>query len=463
MYSWPLCFSQLYTKLEEVEFMPRLTTALTDKELRKKLRDLERVGEPETFSVGGVAGLCVVWKSPANAQWLVRLRVDGKPKNVSLGGLKSMGLKKAREIALYVREHGGQLPVESAPEVVEEKHTDSVAKLWPQWVDAQRKKNKWKSKDDYRHAMQRGEKYVFPCIGEKSVSEVTAKDVGGVCVYTAERVGKASVDKVVQCIRMFYRWCSAEGYIGQEKRWPTDKDLLQEYMPVFRIAKKAHLAMCPVDDLPAFIAELTSPKRFSTPGAMALLFAILTNSRLANICRSHQTPNNYARWADIDRERAIWTVPAHRMKVPGNGDHVVPLSTAAMRILERLEKLGLRRGESVFNGVYGSPLSDGVFGKLIRRINQERQERGEKLFLDPESQKTITQHGTARATFRTWAADNGVARDVVEKALHHVADAKLGNSYDRSKALELRRTLAERWASYCLSECPADWFEIKSA
>lgn len=302
--------------------MPRLTTALTDKELRKKLRDLERVGEPETFSVGGVAGLCVVWKSPANAQWLVRLRVDGKPKNVSLGGIKSMGLKEAREIALYVREHGGQLPVESAPEVVEEKHTDSVAKLWPQWVDAQRKKNKWKSKDDYRHAMQRGEKYVFPCIGEKSVSEVTAKDVGGVCVYTAERVGKASVDKVVQCIRMFYRWCSAEGYIGQEKRWPTDKDLLQEYMPVFRRAKKAHFAMCPVDDLPAFIAELISPKRFSTPGAMALLFAILTNSRLANICRSHQTPDNYARWADIDRERAIWTVPAHRMKVPGNGDHV---------------------------------------------------------------------------------------------------------------------------------------------
>lgn len=140
--------------------MPRLTTALTDKELRKKLRNLERVGEPETFSVGGVAGLCVVWKSPANAQWLVRLRVDGKPKNVSLGGLKSMGLKEAREIALYVREHGGQLPVESAPEVVEEKHTDSVAKLWPQWVEAQRLRNRWKSQDDYRHAM--------PCNAAKS-------------------------------------------------------------------------------------------------------------------------------------------------------------------------------------------------------------------------------------------------------------------------------------------------------
>ena len=151
------------------------------------------------------------------------------------------------------------------------------------------------------------------------------------------------------------------------------------------------------------------------------------------------------------------------MKVPGNGPHVVPLSKAAMLILERLEKLGLRSGESVFNGVYGSPLSDGVFRKLIGRVNQEREERGEKPFLDPESKKPITQHGTARATFRTWAADNGVARDVVEKALHHVADAKLGNAYDRSNALELRRGLAERWASYCLSECPADWFEIKSA
>lgn len=445
--------------------MPKRVAALNDLQIKKRLKQAAEKGTPQTFAVGGVDGLGIRWRSSANLQWVLRIRGSGENRLLSLGSVdpNNLRLKETRQKAVAILENGGQLPVESAPVIAEEKRADSVAVLWPQWVEAQRIRNRWKSQDDYRHALQRGEKYVYPCVGSKPVDEVTAQDVGGVCLYTAKRVGKASVEKVLQCLRMFYRWCSAEGYIDRDKRLPTDKDLIREYLPVIRTEKKAHFAMCPVDALPSFVAELVTPKRFNTPGAMALLFAILTNSRLANICRSHQTPDNYARWADIDREHAIWTIPAHRMKVPGNGNHVVPLSMAAMHILERLEKLGLRSGESVFNGVYGSPLSDGVFRQLIRRINEERQDRGEKAFLDPESKKPITQHGTARATFRTWAGDRGEAKDVVEKALHHVADSKLGNAYDRSNALDLRRGLAERWAQYCLSECPADWYEIKSA
>ena len=165
----------------------------------------------------------------------------------------------------------------------------------------------------------------------------------------------------------------------------------------------------------------------------------------------------------IDKEAALWTIPARKMKVPSNGDHVVPLSKAALHILERIERLGRRSAGAVFKGVYGRALSDGVFRKIIQTINKEREEKGEKPFVDAESGKTITQHGTARATFRTWAGDNGQDRDAVEKALHHVADAKLGKSYDRSNALEARRKIAERWASHCLSKCPADWYEIKGA
>lgn len=445
--------------------MPKRVAVLNDLQIKKKLKQIAGKGIPQTFAVGGVDGLCIRWRSPTNLQWVLRIQGDGKNRLLSLGVVdpNNIRLKEARQKAAAILENGGRLPVEDAPEPVELKHANTVAKLWPQWVEAQRARNRWKSKDDYRHAMQRGEKYVFPRIGGMPVDEVTAQDVGGVCVYTSERVGKASVEKVLQCVRMFYRWCSAEGFVDQTKRLPTDKDLIREYLPVIRTEKASHFAMCPVEDLPDFVAELVNPKRFNTPGAMALLFSILTNSRLANICRSHQTPNNYALWADIDRKRAIWTIPAHKMKAAGNGDHVVPLSAAALLILERLEKLGLRSGLSVFNGVYGEPLSDGVFRALIRRINQERAARGEKEFVDPESQKPITQHATARATFRTWAADNGEPKDVVEKALHHVADTKLGKAYDRSTAFDLRRGLAERWAEYCLSKCPADWYEIKGA
>lgn len=443
--------------------MPKRILPMTDRELRKRLRSLEQSGKRETFSVGGVSGLCVAWSSPTNAQWVMRLRAGGKEKPVSMGSVYAMSLQEAREKALAVKECGGRLPEEATAVVAEERRTDSVAKLWPKWIDAQRARNKWKSEDDYRHAMQRGEKYVYPCIGGKHVGEVTAQDVGAVCLYTSERVGKASVEKILQCLRMFFRWCSAEGLIDRDKRLPTDRDLIREYLPVIRAVKHSHYAMCPVAELPDLVAELVEPRRFGNVGAMALLFAILTNSRLANVCNSHEAKNNYAVWEEIDKEAAVWTIPAHKMKVPGNGNHVVPLSKAALRILERLEKLGRRSAGAVFKGAYGSPLSDGVFRKIIRTINQEREARGEKPFIDAESGKAITQHGTARATFRTWAADNGEDRDAVEKALHHVADTKLGRAYDRSNALEARRGIADRWAEHCLSKCPTDWYEGKGA
>lgn len=441
--------------------MPRHVAAMTDKELRKRLNDLKKFGKKSTFAVGGVPGLCVVWESETNAQWVIRLR--GKTsKTIWLGGLKTISLKQAREKAEAVRQNGGRLPAEPVAARVDSSR-QSVSKLWPRWIEAQRVRSRWKGEDEYRHAAQRGEKYVFPQIGDKPVRDVTAQDLGGVCLYAASLAGKATVEKVLQCLRLFFRWCSSEGYVDQSKRLPTDKDLIREYLPVMRGAKAMHFAMCPVAALPDFVAELVSPRRFCNPGAMALLFAILTNSRLANICSTHNNPGNYAVWRDFDLEAEIWTIPAQKMKVPGNGDHVVPLSKASMRILKRLEVLGRRSEGAVFKGVYGGALSDGVFRKIINTINTERSEHGLSPFVDAESGKPITEHGTARATFKTWAVDTGQDREIVEKALHHAPDTKLGRAYDRSQAIERRRELAERWADYCLSRCPSDWYEIKSA
>ena len=444
--------------------MPKRVATMTDKELKQKFRELAVAGKQKTIAVGGVDGLSVRWRSPSNIQWV--LRIQGAEKNIlrSLGGVDPVEpkLKEARLKAAAVLQNGGKIPEEEPPEEPVGK-ADTVAKLWPLWLEAQRKRNRWKHEQDYHRAQQRGEKFVFPCIGQKSVPEVTTADVGAVCMRVGELAGDASVEKVLAAMRMFFSWCGSEGYRDTTQKPPTDRDLLREFLPVVRGQHKAHYAMCPVSDLPAFVAELVNPKRFNNVGSMALLFSILTNSRLANICRTNDNPHNFALWSDINRDKAVWTIPADKMKVPDNGAHEVPLSRAALLILDRLERLGLRGGDVLFRGVHGSPLSDGVFRKIIKAINEDRVARGTKPFVDADNQKTITQHGTARATFRTWAADHGEVDSVVEKALHHVADKNLGRAYDRSTALKLRRDLAERWAAYCLSECPADWYEIKTS
>jgi integrase len=64
-----------------------------------------------------------------------------------------------------------------------------------------------------------------------------------------------------------------------------------------------------------------------------------------------------ARWAEVEFDRRLWTVPPERMK--SAKQRVVPLSTAALAVLDRQQKV--RTGDAVFPGRSGSPLSYASF------------------------------------------------------------------------------------------------------
>ncbi len=125
--------------------MPKRVATMTDKELKQKFRELAVAGKQKTIAVGGVDGLSVRWRSPSNIQWV--LRIQGAEKNIlrSLGGVDPVEpkLKEARLKAAAVLQNGGKLPEEEPPEEPVGK-ADTVAKLWPLWLEAQRKRNRWK-------------------------------------------------------------------------------------------------------------------------------------------------------------------------------------------------------------------------------------------------------------------------------------------------------------------------------
>jgi hypothetical protein len=64
-------------------------------------------------------------------------------------------------------------------------------------------------------------------------------------------------------------------------------------------------------------------------GALALEFTVLTAARTGEALG--------ATWAEIDRDEKVWIVPASRMKA--GREHRVPLSTAAMAVLHKAEKI----------------------------------------------------------------------------------------------------------------------------
>ena len=194
---------------------------------------------------------------------------------------------------------------------------------------------------------------------------------------------------------------------------------LKTLLPARQRLTRGHHAALPYDDLPAFMADLRA--RQST-AALALELAILTATRTGEVIN--------AKWPEFDLAKAIWTIPAIRMKA--GHEHRIPLTAHAVKILKSLHKL--LHNDHVFPGnARGKPLSSMAMTMQLRRMK-----RGD-----------ITVHGF-RSTFRDWASEQtSFPHETCEHALAHRISDKAEAAYRRGDQFEKRRKLMEAWASFC--------------
>ncbi|HYN00304.1 MAG TPA: site-specific integrase, partial [Aestuariivirgaceae bacterium] len=210
----------------------------------------------------------------------------------------------------------------------------------------------------------------------------------------------------------------AKGFVTGENpaRW---RGHLKTLLPGRQRLTRGHHAALPYDNLPAFMADLRA--RQST-AALALELAILTATRTGEVLK--------AEWREFDLQKAIWTIPAVRMKA--GQEHRVPLTARAVAILKSLPKL--TRNDHVFAGnAKGKPLSSMAMTMQLRRMK-----RGD-----------ITVHGF-RSTFRDWASEQtSFPHQTCEHALAHRISDKAEAAYRRGDQFEKRRKLMEAWAAFC--------------
>ena len=168
-------------------------------------------------------------------------------------------------------------------------------------------------------------------------------------------------------------------------------------------------------------ASLASTRRGPTSWHLALEFAILTAARSGEVLG--------ASWDEFDLDRAVWTIPATRMKA--GREHRVPLSGRALKIAKAMREG--RNGEFVFSGRKpGKPLSGMALEMVLRRMKID-----------------VTVHGF-RSTFRDWAAERtNFPNEVCKAALAHVIESKAEAAYRHGDLFDKRRKLMEAWASYC--------------
>ena len=140
------------------------------------------------------------------------------------------------------------------------------------------------------------------------------------------------------------------------------------------------------------------------------------------------------RWDEIDWEMSYILVPAHRVKQ--RHEFAIPMSSPVVSRL-KYAKRTFRESEFVFPGKDPTkPLSPGVLPHTLKKLNVG-----------------AVPHGL-RASFRTWAAEQGVRDPVAEACLAHGPKTMVGKAYIRTTFFDERREVMERWAQYLLATDP---------
>jgi integrase len=140
-----------------------------------------------------------------------------------------------------------------------------------------------------------------------------------------------------------------------------------------------------------------------------------------------------ATWDEIDLDKAVWSIPAGRMKA--KKEHRVPLSDAAVSLINAMPRID--GCKIVFFSPTGKALSDMTLLAILRRANLD-----------------ATPHGF-RSTFRDWAGEyTNYRRELAEVALAHVKGDASEAAYWRGDLLERRRRLMTDWATFIATPLP---------
>jgi integrase len=138
----------------------------------------------------------------------------------------------------------------------------------------------------------------------------------------------------------------------------------------------------------------------------------------------------YMRRSEISFDKAIWRIPAERMKM--RRPHDVPLSKQAIEVLRDIWVLS-DDGDLVLPSIRSlrRPLSENAMNSALRRMGYGKDE--------------MVSHGF-RASASTILNERGANPDVIEAALAHQDEDAVRRAYNRATYWSERVALMQRWA-----------------
>ena len=386
--------------------------ALTDTKVRSvKPRE-------KSFKIADGKGLFLVVKPNGSKYWRFRYRFANKEKLLAIGIYPDVTLADARR----KRDEARKLLADNtdpgmakqlkkrAIKLIAENSFEAVTREWH---------IKFSSKWTPEHGTKiliRLEKDIFPWLGHRPITEITAPELLAVLRRIENRGAIETAHRTLQNCGQIFRYAIATGRAERD----VSADLRGAIPPV----KKRHLA------------SITDPK--SIGNLLRALndynghFVTKSALQLAPLVFVRPGELRKAEWSEFNFETAEWRIPPEKMKM--RITHIVPLSTQAVSILREIQAL-TGDGKYVFPSLrtHTRPMSNNAVLGALRRLGYAKDE--------------MTGHGF-RSMASTLLNEQGWNRDAIERQLAHAERNNIRAAYNYAEYLPERRKMMQHWADY---------------
>ncbi|MGF7445404.1 tyrosine-type recombinase/integrase, partial [Klebsiella michiganensis] len=332
--------------------------ALTDAKIRAAKPD------EKPYKLADSGNMFLLVHPNGSRYWRLRYRFLGKEKTLALGVYPEVSLSEAREKRDTARKliAEGTDPCEqkrikkSVPETAQT--FEGIARQW-------HKSNKKWSASHSEKILKSLETHVFPFIGSRDITTLRTPDLlVPVKAAEAKEIYEIAA-RFQQRITAIMRYAAQSGIIT--------------YNPAVDMAgalttvKRQHRPALDLNRISELLERLDAYR--GQP-----LTRLATKLTLLIFIRSSEL--RFARWSEIDFKKAMWTIPPERKPIEGvkyshrgskmRTEHLVPLSTKALNILQQIHTISGEH-ELIFTGDHNpwKPMSENTVNNALRLMGYD--------------------------------------------------------------------------------------------
>ena len=384
--------------------------------------------------------LYVLVSTTGKKYWKWNYRLNGKDSTYTLGTFPEMGLSAAREARTNAEKivKNGAHPAEYLQEQILQSQANQAFTFWvvaEEWINKNR--DKW-SKGYLSQIENTLHLYVRDGpFGNRPIKQINTHEVYELINSLAKRTERRNNERKASGAPTLAKnlriWVSSIFRLaissGRATRNPVADMKFSDVISCPPVKNNRALTASELND---FLKALSKVRGQRSTG-IAIELLLLTFVRTVEL--------RGATWKEFDLEKKMWEIPASRMKIKTSGNHFVPLSDKAVKLLRELKEV---TGVQLAGEKWIFPNNrDPSKCMSATTINHSLARMG---FNGPNT-IGLSAHGF-RGTASTILHELGYRPEVIEAQLAHKERNTVKAAYNKAKYMNERIVMMQDWSNY---------------